>query len=103
MAERKMGDLDKTVSARLYIEVNIAHGSQIVVSAEARERRDAAPARLRHGDSIENVRRAPGTADCHQQIAGAQMKLELLGEHLLISQIIGEAGLRRRIVECHPP
>ena len=52
MAERKMGDLDKAVSARLYIEVDIAHGSQIVVSAEARERRDIASARLRTATAL---------------------------------------------------
>jgi hypothetical protein len=42
----------------------------------------------------------PGAADRDQEIARASMKLQLLGKDILVTEIIAQAGQRRRVVEC---
>ena len=48
---------------------------------------------------IEDVRRATRAADRDHEIAGAGMQLDLLGEDLVIAEVVAEAGQHRAVVE----
>src|SRR5262249_20479909 len=103
MAKRQMGDLDESVFTRAYIEVQVPGASQRIVAPKSRKRNDADFCRPRRRHCREDIRRLPGTADRDQEIARAGMELQLLGKDILVTEIIAQAGERRRIVERERP
>ena len=52
---------------------------------------------------IEDVRRAPGTADRDDDIAVTGVQLDLLGKHPIIAEIIAKAGEFVTRVGIYPP
>ena len=49
---------------------------------------------------IEDIRRAPRAADRDQEISRTCMQLDLLGENLIIAQVISETSEHRAVIEC---
>src|SRR6202034_2526493 len=98
-----MRDLDKAVFARVDVEIDVAGLAEVVLLGEPRIGDDLAVAASRHLHRIQDVRRTPRARNGDQEIARASMKIELLGEDILVAEIVAEAGERGRVVEGQRP
>src|SRR5580700_73744 len=101
MAQRQMRDLDEAVFLVLsaHIKVHVAGASQRVAFAEPRIGHDLAAPRPCLFHRAEDVRRHAGARNRDQKVARPGMELELLGEHVLITEVVAEAGERGGVVE----
>src|SRR5580700_580925 len=101
MAQRQMRNLDEAVFLVLAadIKVHIAGAPQRVAFAKPRIGHDLAAARPRLLHRAEDIRRHAGARNRDQEVARPGMELKLLGEHVLIAEVVAEAGERGGIVE----
>src|ERR1700676_3620408 len=105
MAQRQMRDLDEAVFLVLSadIKVHVASAPQRVAFAKPRIGHDFAAARPRLLHRAENVRRHAGARNRDQDVARPGMEFELLGKHVLVAEIVAQAGERGRVVEGERP
>src|SRR5580658_7129939 len=101
MAKRQMRNLDEAVFLVLAadIKVHVAGAPQRVAFAESRIGHDFAAAGPRLLHRAEDVRRHAGARNRDQTVARPGVEFELLGEHVLVAEVVAEAGERRGIVE----
>src|SRR5262245_21131021 len=100
MAKRQVRDFNKAIFRRTDIEVDVAEPAQPVVFLEARKRHDRTAAAARRSHAVDDVGRVPGTADCDQEVAGTGVEFDLLGEDILVAEIVAEAGQGGGVAEC---
>src|ERR1043166_3184285 len=96
-----MPDLDKAVLTGADVEIHIAAAAQRIVFREAAESDDPAFPRARQIDGVENIGRAPGPADRDEKSTGAGVQIELLGEDLILAEIVAEGGQGGEVIERH--
>src|SRR4029077_7251829 len=98
MAQRQMRHLDEAVFLILApdIEIHVAGAAKLVGLTEPRIGHHFAAARASLFHGAENVRRVAGARDRDQYVARPGVEFELLGEHVLIAEVVAEAGQRGR-------
>src|SRR5262245_11441892 len=103
MAKGEMADLDVTVGHRIEIEIHVAAATQGIVGPKTAHRQHRAAEFAGGSHRSQNVGGLPGRADCHHEVAGAAVKLYLLGEHLIVAVVVGEAGQHAAVVHRPGP
>ena len=98
---RQMADLHETITIGSNKEIDVAQTAERIVGGEAAEGHYCAFGGAGRLHRIEDVRRAPGAADRDDEIVGACIELDLLGENPVVAEIIAQAGQHRSVIERH--
>lgn len=99
MADREMTDLYKAVTIGRDVEIDVAETAQRILRCKSAEGYYGAVGGASRSHRIEDIRRAPRATDRDYEVTRTSVKLNLLREDPLISEIIAKTGKHRAIIE----